>query len=195
MNQEILDKFEERGLKIVFNVSKDGEAIVSKSGVGLKSKISQTGVVIFETINAIGGVKIDTIEVIGANRGLLLEIGEDNLIGTLFERTETPTFENLWSLLREIKEERAVGVKPEEKPRVMLPPDILDEFKKVLKEYLGDFADRIYQNQIKAQRIKIEELYDEDARRLIFALGKAAGMIIGPTKGKELTNKLLGKLK
>ncbi|MEO0227569.1 MAG: hypothetical protein ABIL70_05920 [candidate division WOR-3 bacterium] len=195
MNQEILDKFEERGLKIVFNVSKDGEAIVSKSGVGLKSKISQTGVVIFETINAIGGVKIDTIEVIGANRGLLLEIGEDNLIGTLFERTETPTFENLWSLLREIKEERAVGVKPEEKPRVMLPPDILDEFKKVLKEYLGDFADRIYQNQIKAQRINIEEVYEEDARRLIFALGKAAGMIIGPTKGKELTNKLLGKLK
>ncbi|MEO0189358.1 MAG: hypothetical protein ABIL18_00055 [candidate division WOR-3 bacterium] len=195
MNQEILDKFEERGLKIVFNVSKDGEAIVSKSGVGLKSKISQTGVVIFETINAIGGVKIDTIEVIGANRGLLLEIGEDNLIGTLFERTETPTFENLWSLLREIKEERAIGVKPEEKPRVMLPPDILDEFKKVLKEYLGDFADRIYQNQIKAQRINIEEVYEEDARRLIFALGKAAGMIIGPTKGKELTNKLLGKLK
>jgi hypothetical protein len=64
-----------------------------------------------------------------------------------------------------------------------------------MKDYLGDFTDRIYQNQLKSQRIKPEELYEEDARRFIFALGKAAGMIIGPSKGKDLTNKLLAKIK
>jgi hypothetical protein len=84
---------------------------------------------------------------------------------------------------------------PEAKAKVKLDAHIIDEMKEKSKEFLGDFTERIYQNQIKAQRIKFEEFYDEDARRLIFALGKAAGMIIGPSKGREMTNKLLDVLK
>ena len=67
--------------------------------------------------------------------------------------------------------------------------------KDTMKDYLGDFTGRIFKNQLKAQRIKVEELYDDDARRLVFALGKAAGMIIGPSKGRDMTNKLLEILK
>ena len=67
--------------------------------------------------------------------------------------------------------------------------------KDAMKDYLGDFTERIFKNQLKAQRIKVEELYDTDARRLVFALGKAAGMIIGPSKGRDMTNKLLELLK
>jgi len=85
--------------------------------------------------------------------------------------------------------------KPEEKPKVKIDASILDNMKDSMKEYLGDFTDRIFKNQLKAQRIKPEELFDADARRLIFALGKAAGMIIGPSKGHKMTNKLLELLK
>src|SRR4030042_5823439 len=88
--------------------------------------------------------------------------------------------------------------KPEvavEKQKVKLDAGILDTMKSILKDYVGDFSERIFNNQLKAQRIKSEELYDEDARRLIFALGKAAGMIIGPSKGRDMTNKLLAVLK
>lgn len=84
---------------------------------------------------------------------------------------------------------------PVEKQKVKLDAGILDTMKTTLKDYVGDFSERIFNNQLKAQRIKTEELYDEDARRLIFALGKAAGMIIGPSKGRDMTNKLLALLK
>ncbi|MGB3478833.1 MAG: hypothetical protein WBB67_06705 [bacterium] len=85
--------------------------------------------------------------------------------------------------------------KPEEKPGVIIDASILDNMKDAMKDYLGDFTERIFKNQLKAQRIKVEELYDTDARRLVFALGKAAGMIIGPSKGRDMTNKLLELLK
>ncbi len=89
------------------------------------------------------------------------------------------------------------GEKPEAvtKPKIRLDAGILETMKSILKDYVGDFADRIFNNQMKAQRIKSEALHDEDARRLIFALGKAAGMIIGPSKGRDMTNKLLALLK
>lgn len=88
-----------------------------------------------------------------------------------------------------------VEEKVEEKPKIKLDAGILDTMKDSIKDYLGDFSERIFKNQLKAQRIKPEEFYDADARRLIFALGKAAGMIIGPSKGQKMTNKLLELLK
>jgi hypothetical protein len=48
---------------------------------------------------------------------------------------------------------------------------------------------------MKAQRINPNEFNEEDVRRFILALGKAAGMIIGPSKGREAINKMLAKLK
>jgi uncharacterized membrane protein YebE (DUF533 family) len=43
---------------------------------------------------------------------------------------------------------------------------------------------------MKNQGIKAEELHGEDVRRLILALGKATGMIVGRKKGRELSSKL-----
>ncbi len=195
MNQEILNKFEERGLNLPFSVTRDGTTITSQKGESLKSKLSQTGTVIFETISAVGGVKIENIEIIGESKGLLLLVDEEHIIGTLFDKTEAMDLKNLWNLINELKAEKEVVVPVEEKVKAPISPEILDEMKTILKDYLGDFTERIYQNQLKSQRIKADELYEEDLRRFIFALGKAAGMIIGPTKGKELTNKLLAKIK
>lgn len=194
MAQEILDRFEEKGMGLPFTVTRDGEASVSKGGLGLKQKITQTGTVIFETINAVGGVKIDSIEIVCKTKGLLIAIEDERIFGTLFEKTEGEQFEDLWDIIKELITQSRVK-RPEEKVKTPLSPNVLDAMKVVLKNYLGDFAERIYQNQIKSQRINPEEFFEDDARRLVFALGKAAGMIIGPTKGKELTNKLLEKIK
>lgn len=84
---------------------------------------------------------------------------------------------------------------PAKAAKTQLGPEILENIKTAMKDFLGDFTERIFKNQIKAQRINVDELYDDDARRLIFALGKAAGMIIGPSKGRDMTNKLLEILK
>uniref|UniRef100_A0A7C4XKC3 Uncharacterized protein n=1 Tax=candidate division WOR-3 bacterium TaxID=2052148 RepID=A0A7C4XKC3_UNCW3 len=195
MKEEVLNRFEEKGLDLPFSVLKDGETFTTQKGLPLKSKISQAGTVIFETINAVGGVKIERIEIVGKKKGLLIEVGDEDITGAIFEKREGQVLDDLWNLIKQIKEEKEVAEKPSEKPKVPLSPAILEEFKGILKDYLGDFAERVYQNQLKTQRINLSQIYEDDARRLIFALGKAAGMIIGPTKGKEMTNKLLGKLK
>jgi hypothetical protein len=195
MDQSVMNKYEEKGLALPFNVSRAGETVVASSGESLKSKISQTGTVIFETIGAVGGIKIDALEIIGSSRGMIMEINDEVIFGSLFDNPEGVSIRNLWHLLGELRSHKEAAAKAEEKPKAALPANTLDTIKAVMKDYLGDFTDRIYQNQLKSQRIKPEELYEEDARRFIFALGKAAGMIIGPSKGKDLTNKLLAKIK
>lgn len=198
MDQDVLNSYEKKGLSCPFVVSKSGEVAVAQSGESIKNEISQMTTVIFETIGAIGDIKIDSIEMLGDTKGLIMRLDEQNLLGSLFEQTKGLVLNNLWTLLEELKEQRpaaAVIRAPEEKPKVKLESSVLDAIKETLKDYLGDFTERIYKNQFKAQRIKVDEFYDEDARRLIFALGKAAGMIIGPSKGRDMTNRLLGLLK
>uniref|UniRef100_A0A7V0Z735 Uncharacterized protein n=1 Tax=candidate division WOR-3 bacterium TaxID=2052148 RepID=A0A7V0Z735_UNCW3 len=195
MVDEILNKIEDRGLGLPFISQKDGETTTSKTGEAQRQKFSQTATVVFETIGALGGIKIDTLEIVGSNQSLLCDIGEDDLVGHIYATAQTGVLENIHNAIKEIRaRKKAEGVE-KEKPKEKYEPEFLDQLKSIIQGYLGDFADRVFQNQIKAQRIKADELYEEDIRRLIFALGKAAGMIIGPTKGKDLTNKLLAKLK
>ncbi|MEO0228041.1 MAG: hypothetical protein ABIL70_08355 [candidate division WOR-3 bacterium] len=192
---ELLNKIEDRGLGLPFITQKDGETTTSKTGEKQKQKFSQTATVVFETINALGGIKIDTLEIVGSNQSLLFDIGEGDLIGHIYATSQKDVLDSIYNAIKEIRaHKKAEGVE-EEKPKEKFGPEFLDQLKSIVQDYLGDFADRVFQNQLKAQRIKAEELYEEDIRRFIFALGKAAGMIIGPTKGKDLTNKLLAKLK
>lgn len=195
MNEEILNKIEDRGLGLPFIVKKDGETMTSRGGETNKSKFSQTGTILFESIGAVGGIKIDVIEIIGNKQSLLCEISEDELIGHIYATAQMPILDNIWNAIKEIRTKQKEEVVEVEKPKEKFSPEFLDQLKAIVQDYLGDFTERIYQNQLKAQRIKVEDLYEEDLRRFIFALGKAAGMIIGPTKGKDLTNKLLAKLK
>ncbi|MGB9719906.1 MAG: hypothetical protein ACPL28_00280 [bacterium] len=195
MNEEILNKIEERGLGLPFIVMKDGETITSKGGEQKKSKFSQTGTVLFESIGAVGGIKIDTIEIVGSNQSLLCDIAENEMIGHIYATTQTEILDTILNAIKEIRTKQKTEVVEAERPKEKFAPEFLDQLKAVIQDYLGDFTERVYQNQLKAQRIKADELYEEDIRRFIFALGKAAGMIVGPTKGKDLTNKLLGKLK
>ncbi len=200
MAQDLLNRFEEKGLSCPFIASKTGGVVVASSAESIKNEIAQMTTVIFETIGAVGDIDIDKIEILTDTKSLVLALDQENLMGSLFEPTEGVTMDVIWSFLKELKEQSA-GVevaeekKVEEKPKVQIDASILDNMKNTMKDYLGDFTERIFKNQLKAQRIKVEELYDNDARRLVFALGKAAGMIIGPSKGRDMTNKLLEILK
>jgi len=195
MNPELLNEFETKGLPNAFAVTKTGEVFTTSGGESLKSQFLQLGTLIFETIGAVGDIKIDTIEIIGETQGLIFNVLEETLVGSLFTSTEGLSIAKLQALLNELAQGTRAAQLPEEKPRIKINLEVFDDIKAIMKEYLGDFTDRIYQNQLKAQRIKLDEVYDEDARRFMFALGKAAGMIIGPSKGRELTNKLLGLIK
>lgn len=220
MAQDLLNRFEEKGLSCPFIASKTGGVVVASSAESIKNEIAQMTTVIFETIGAVGDIDIDKIEILTDTKSLVLALDHENLMGSLFEQVEGVTIDDIWSSLKELKEQSAgVAVaeekevkekevkgkevkekevkekKPEEKPKVQIDASILDNMKDAMKDYLGDFTERIFKNQLKAQRIKVEELYDNDARRLVFALGKAAGMIIGPSKGRDMTNKLLEILK
>ena len=220
MAQELLNSFEEKGLSCPFIASKTGDLVVASSAESIKSEIAQMTTVIFETIGAVGDIDIDKIEILADSKCLALVLDQENLMGSLFEQSEDVIIDDIWSSLQELKEQSAgIAVaekakpkekpeekpkekpeekpkeKPEEKPRAIIDASILDNMKDAMKDYLGDFTERIFKNQLKAQRIKVEELYDTDARRLVFALGKAAGMIIGPSKGRDMTNKLLELLK
>jgi hypothetical protein len=215
MAQDLLNRFEKKGLSCPFIASKTGGVVVASSAESIKNEIAQMTTVIFETIGAVGDIDIDKIEILTDTKSLVLALDQENLMGSLFEQTEGVTIDDIWSSLKELKEQSAgVAVaeekevkekkveekkveekKPEEKPKVQIDASILDNMKDTMKDYLGDFTGRIFKNQLKAQRIKVEELYDDDARRLVFALGKAAGMIIGPSKGRDMTNKLLEILK
>lgn len=215
MAQDLLNRFEKKGLSCPFIASKTGGVVVASSAESIKNEIAQMTTVIFETIGAVGDIDIDKIEILTDTKSLVLALDQENLMGSLFEQTEGVTIDDIWSSLKELKEQSAgVAVaeekevkekkveekkveekKPEKKPKVQIDASILDNMKDTMKDYLGDFTGRIFKNQLKAQRIKVEELYDDDARRLVFALGKAAGMIIGPSKGRDMTNKLLEILK
>lgn len=195
MNRELLNRHEAKLGGVFFAVAKNGTVTVSQKGDALKPKLAQMGTILFETIGAVGNIKIDSLQIAGSKRGLLMEFTADDLTGALLEAGTGVADADVMAALSELHVEHKEQPRVETKAKVQLTPAFLEEIKGVLKEYVGDFADRIYTNQLKAQRINPDSYYDDDARRLIFALGKAAGMIIGPTKGQDLTNKLITRLK
>ncbi len=195
MEKGILNEFEEKGLLCAFTASTSGTAEVSQNGESLKSKISHMATVIFETIGVIGDIKIDTIEIIGNARGLIMELQEKNFVGVLFDQAGNLTRAAVWLRVRELKDKLVTAAASMKRSEIIVEATILEKIKSIVGDYLGDFSERIFQNQLKKHNIKPEEFFDEDARVLIYGLGKAAGMIIGPTKGREMQNKLLALLR
>jgi hypothetical protein len=177
-----------KGLPMPFAVTKSGETLVADATASYKDKLAQVALVIFETISALGEVKIATIEVIGDKKGVVLDLDDEGLLGTIFQPRDDMTPVEYPKLLRELRIKPAAAV-PMGRLAVV-DPSILSKIKSILQEYVGDFTERIFQNQMKNQGIKAEELHGEDVRRLILALGKATGMIVGRKKGRELSSKL-----
>ena len=193
VDQDALNKIASKGLPMPFSVEKSGATRVSDATTVYKEQIAQAALVIFETISALGEVKIGTIEIIGGKKGLVVDLDAEGLVGTIFEPAEGGVPAEYWSLLHELRVKPPAAVPS---PRLaMVDPVILDKIKAILQDYVGDFTERIFQNQMKNQGIKIEELHNEDVRRLILALGKATSMIVGRSKGRDLSKKLIELVK
>lgn len=201
MKEGALDSYEKKGLAWPFLCDRSGEVVTSQAGAVFRNEFAQMATVIFETIGAIGDIKVDRIQILGEKKGIIMEMEGGRLTGTLFQCTPETAQEELWRLLGELKtrvpghaeqgRERTAGVRP----RAKIESRIFEEMKERVREYLGDFTERVFKNQLKAQRINPDELHEEDVRRFILALGKAASMIIGPSKGHEMTNRLMSLLK
>lgn len=195
MDQQLVTRLEEKGLNCPFIIAKTGETAVSEKHAALKAKLSQMGTVIYESIGAVGRIKIENIEILGEAKGLIMEVADEHIVGGLFDQPLTLGVPEIYALIKDLQTQAKPTIVPEAKPKVQLSSAYLDDLKAILKDYVGDFTDRIYQNQLKAQRINVNDFSEEDVRRFILALGKAAGMIIGPSKGREAINKMLAKLK
>lgn len=193
MDKEILDTAVAKGLPMPFAVMKSGPTFVAEATVDYKDKLAQVALVIFETISALGEIKIGTIGVVGEKKGVIMDMDAEGLVGTIFEPTEGAIPHEYPKLLRELRV-KPVAAAPIRR-MALVDPSILDKIKSILQDYVGDFTERIFQNQMKNQGIKVEELHREDVRRLILALGKATGMIVGRRKGRELSSKLTDLVK
>ncbi len=191
--ESILNRYTERGLSSCFVISRSGDIAVTRAAEEKKDQLVQMALVVFETISAVGEIKVDKIELVGESRGLIMQLSEERLVGNFFEADEGISVEERWTLLEDIKERPAASV--EEPRRELLDAGILEKMKHITVDYLGDFTERIFNNQIKSHGIKVEELSPNDVRRLIATLTKAASMIIGPTKSRHMRNKLLELLK
>ena len=193
VDQDALNNIASKGLPMPFSVDKSGAACVADATTAYKEQIAQAALVIFETISALGEVKIGTMEIIGGKKGLVVDLDAEGLVGTIFEPVEGRVPSEYWSLLHELRAKPAAAV-PSQRLAIV-DPVILDKIKAILQDYVGDFTERIFQNQMKNQGIKIEELHNEDVRRLILALGKATSMIVGRSKGRDLSKKLIELVK
>ena len=189
MDEDALNKFAAKGLPMPFSVSKTRETLVSDAVAVYKEQIAQMALVVFETISTLGEVKIEGIEIVGDKRGMIMGLDAEGLIGTIFEPTEGAVLVSYWNLLKELRTKPPPTVVPSRRMAIV-DAGILEKIKAILQDYVGDFTDRIYQNQMKNQGINAEELHAEDVRRLILALAKATSMIVGRSKGRELSKKL-----
>jgi len=199
MEQDALNRFEKRGLPCAFSVTKAGGVMTAQGAQLIRDEIAQVGMIIFETIGALGDMKINRIEMLGDAKGVLMELAGEQMFGSIFNRTQGVVIDNLWTLLGDLKRQYAAIItpvaEPGEKPRALYTLSTLDRVREIMKEYVGDFTERIFKNQLRSQRLNVDELREEDIRRFIDALGKAAAMIIGPSKGREMKGKLMKLLK
>jgi len=187
---ELIKKYEAQDFAQIFMLERGGELHAASIEEKLRDDVNQIGVIIFETMAAIGQFPVEEIGVLGKDRGVLVKVADQRLVISTFksEVDYAVVQERLGQLVGELSrpvvvEEKAVLVKIE--------ANVLDRVKAECNAYLGDFADKIYQNQLKAQKVNTAEVKVEDVKRLIFGLNKAASMIIGPKRAKEMTDKLL----
>ena len=188
MDKNALNIAVSKGLPKPFAASAAGETVVVDASAGYQEQITQMALVIFETINAIGEVKIEKIEIRGENKSVVMKLDESGMFGTILEPADGITRPELWKLIDEMTAKPAMT--PAQRRAALVDPAVLDKIKGILGEYVGDFTERIFRNQLRNQNIKIDELHTEDVRRVILALSKATSMIVGRKKGRELSKRL-----
>ncbi|UCD04752.1 MAG: hypothetical protein JSV98_06420 [candidate division WOR-3 bacterium] len=188
MDKDSLNNVVSQGLPMPFVASVSGETVVADAAAVYHEQVAQMAMVIFETINALGEVKIERIEIKGEKKSIAVKLDEAYLLGTILEPAEGITRPEIWKLLQDMTTKPTMT--PAERRAALVDPGVLEKIKEILGEYVGDFTERIFQNQLKNQNIKKDDLHAEDVRRVILALSKATSMIVGRSKGRELSKRL-----
>lgn len=198
---ELIKKYEAQDFAQIFMLERGGELHASNIEDKLRNDVNQIGVIVFETLAAIGPFPVEEIGILGSDRCVHLRVTDRRLVistfkpevdyGVVQERVAQLTQELLAQPTAPVVEEKVEKVVAE----VKIEPGVLDRIKAECSSYLGDFAEKIYQNQLKAQKVNTAEIKVDEVKRLIFGLNKAGSMIIGPKRAKEMTDKLLELVK
>ncbi len=91
------------------------------------------------------------------------------------------------------KEKLAVKIAPKED--IILNPSIFAKIREILIEYLGDFSDTIFENQMSDMKLDEKSASLSGVQKLCFSLQKASAMLIGPSSAREMVDKLLTTIK
>jgi len=92
------------------------------------------------------------------------------------------------SLIQEIKslEREKETVEKEKK----IPKEKFEKVKELLHDYVGGFADVLYENQIKLAGINLEDATESDFLKFLNKLQAAISMIIGFTRSREVIKEI-----
>jgi hypothetical protein len=185
-----------------------------------ETRIKRIALVLTQTMDALGGMVFDRFLLEGEDKRISLFSHDGGYCGIVFQSNVPYTsIENIYTELiskapvieekpPEAKPEPAVAPKPKkEAPKVevkpppkekedkIIPATVFDEMGKILNEYLGDFSETIFENQMSDLKVKTEPTPFSKLQRLCFSLQKASAMLIGPSQAREMVDKLLSLIK
>ncbi|HID31868.1 MAG TPA: hypothetical protein EYP24_00635 [bacterium (Candidatus Stahlbacteria)] len=156
------------------------------------SKIDQIGTMLLQTLETLGIDGVDLLEVVGNKRSVAMRVKQDLIIGNL----TTGRVDELASRLDELEATlKAEKVEEEVEEAIVNLKELSRKVNMILTEFLGDFAPRVYRNQLKKLKLEEGELPLKKMKDLIYALGDAANLMIGPTQSQEMTDRLLMLIK
>ncbi len=181
-------------------------------------RIRRVALVLTQTIDTLGGIVFDRFLLEGEDKRISIYKFDDGYCGIIFQNNVP--FSSIESLYQELiskippveveVKEKPVPKVPEkevrripkkevrvitEKEETILAPSIFEDIKEILTQYLGDFSDTIFENQMSDMKINPEFATFSKVQKLFFSLQKASAMLIGPSHAREMVDKLLSLIK
>jgi hypothetical protein len=184
-----------------------------------ETRIKRIALVLTQTMDALGGMFFDRFLLEGEDKRISLFSHDGGYCGIVFASNVPYTsIENVYTELiskAPVTEEKAPEVKPEpvppepkkavptvekkpppeEKEDTIIPATVFEDMGKILNEYLGDFSETIFENQMSDLKVKTEPTPFSKVQKLCFSLQKASAMLIGPSQAREMVDKLLSLIK
>lgn len=119
----------------------------------------------------------------------LREISLDEILEILQEEVIVKEGKEVRKVVVEEKMTETIKEAPPEED-INLSPEIFEKIKEITREYLGTFAETIFENQLRDARINPQNATLRKTKRFILSLQNAASMIIGPSQAKEMKDKI-----
>ncbi len=82
------------------------------------------------------------------------------------------------------------GPTPVKKAVIELPSEVIPKLKEIAVEYLSDFAEDIFEDQMDEVGVDPEKPRRDKVMDLCFGLQRSASMLLGPTKAREMVDKM-----